>query len=61
MGSTMLTTTGQEGGAMTFAEGANKGQVFGIYTGVDKHAEFGSNLSLCVRITEEVVVLVDKF
>ena len=54
----MLTSKGQNGGAVTFT--AN-GMVFGIYTEVINHPDHGSNMSMCVRITEDVVGMVEKF
>lgn len=51
-GGDMLTSKGQNGGALTDAE---TGQVYGIYTGVGKHPDQAEKpLGLCVGLTPTV-------
>lgn len=57
IGCDILTSKGQSGAALVHKE---SGRVFGIFTGVDKHAlKPDKPLGLCVRITEEVQKFLD--
>ena len=56
LGCDLLTSKGQNGGAVTFAGG----EIFGIYTDVIDHPEHAEKLGMCVKMTEEVVDWVNE-
>ena len=51
----LLTSKGQNGGAITF----KSGQLFGIYTDIIDHPQLGDKFGMAVRVTKDIVSWID--